>query len=205
MRIDSDKANTITSSSPHLLHPWHGIDPICEKSEVLAYIENTPISKIKYELDAASGLLCVDHGQQSSALPPAAYGFIPRTLCGSRVAQLNSRLRGDLSALDVFVLSERPIEFPGVLARTRIIGVIPVRDETYVDDKLIAVLNRDAAFGTVSDISELPIYHLERISHFLAQESFTSVCEVGDADGSIRANALLKAALADYVARFGDD
>ncbi len=204
MRIRHDLDLEVSERSQQL-HPWHGVQPKIDGDYTLAYIENTPFSKLKYELDVRSGILSVDHAQESSALPPAAYGFIPGTLCGSRVAQLNSRLRGDLSALDVFVLSDRPIEFPGVLAPIRIVGVIPVRDESFVDDKIIGVLHKDAAFGGITDISEVPIHQLERISHFLAQESFTSVCEVGDASGAERANALLEASISDYNNRFARD
>ncbi|MGK0173191.1 MAG: inorganic pyrophosphatase [Gammaproteobacteria bacterium] len=128
-------------------HPWHGVDPIVGDSEVLIYIENAPLAKMKYETDMAYGLLKVDRPLETSSLPPAAYGFIPRTLCDTKVAHMNSRLRGDRAALDVFLLSEKPIEVHGVLAQGRIIAGVPVKDEGFVDDKLIAVLARDAVLG----------------------------------------------------------
>ena len=70
-------------------HPWHGLSagndpPHC----VQAYIEITPFDAVKYEIDKATGYLRVDHPQQTSALPPALYGFIPRTLCSPQVAAL---------------------------------------------------------------------------------------------------------------------
>jgi inorganic pyrophosphatase len=183
-------------------HPWHGVNPTVAAGGLIVYIENTSHTKIKYELDPGSGLLKVDRPQQTSALPPAAYGFVPQTLCGAKVAQLNARLRGDRAALDVFVLSERPIEVPGVLAQVRLIGGIPVRDENYVDDKLVAVLHRDAAFGAIKDISEVPIYMMERICHYLVQESSLNTAEVGDPFGYERAAVLLAAAIEDYHSRF---
>lgn len=189
--------------APHLqAHPWHGVDPTSGRNGLLVYIENTPLAVIKYEVEESSGLLKVDHPQETAALPPAAYGFVPRTLCGPKVAQLNARLRGDRAALDVYVLSERRLEVPGVLAEVQVIGGIPVKDETFVDDKLIAVLYRDAVFGHMQDISEVPIYALDRICHFLAQESSVGSSEVGDPFGRERAAILLQAALDDYKQKY---
>ena len=183
-------------------HPWHGVDPRSGSEGLIVFIENTPFAVIKYEVDQTSGLLKVDRPQQTAALPPAAYGFVPRTLCGAKVAQLNSRLRGDRSALDVYILSERPLEVPGVLAEVRIVGGIPVKDETYVDDKLIAVLCRDAVYGEIKDIAEIPVFALDRICHFLTQELATGATEVGDPFDVARANILLEAAFDDYENRY---
>jgi len=183
-------------------HPWHGVDPTSGRDGLLVFIENTPLAVMKYEVDEATGLLKVDHPQDTAALPPAAYGFVPRTLCGARVAQLNARLRGDRAALDVYVLSERRLEVPGVLAEVRVIGGIPVKDETFVDDKLIAVLYRDAVFGHMQDVSEVPVYAMDRICHFLAQESAAGSCEVGDPFGQERAATLLQAGLDDYAKKY---
>lgn len=188
-----------------LAHPWHGVRPVREAERLRIFVENVPFSKMKYEVDAETGLLFVDHAQETTALTPAAYGFVPRTLCGARVAQLNSRLRGDLSALDIFLLSERAIEVPGVLVDVRLVGVIPVQDENYVDDKLIGVLNKDAVFGGMSDISEVPVHHIDRISHFLSQEGMLGTCKVGDAQGATRAHMLLQAAIEDYQSKFGEE
>jgi inorganic pyrophosphatase len=166
------------------------------------YIENTPFELIKYEIDPVSGLLCVDHPLETSALPPTAYGFVPQTLCGPRVAQLNSRLRGDRAPLDVFVLSERPLNVPGVLAAVRVVGGVPVRDASFVDDKLIAVLARDTTYGDVDDIQQVPIPAMDRICHYLVQSPLDGSSHVGDPFGKHRAVELLEAALADYAQKF---
>ena len=124
------------------------------------------------------------------------------TLCGSKVAQLNSRLRGDRAALDVFLLSEKPIEVHGVLAEGRIIGGIPVKDEGFADDKLIAVLVRDPVYGHLKDVSELPIQSSDRICHFLLQDSVSRPTEIGDPYNSERAQQILQAGLADYKRQY---
>lgn len=184
-------------------HPWHGIDPMLSEDSLWMYVENTPLAKMKYEIDVASGILKVDHSHETSALPPEAYGFIPRTLCGSKVAQLRSRLRGDRAPLDVFLLSDRPIEVPGVLAEVRIIGGIPQTDEGSVDDKLVAVLIRDAVFGRMQDIAEVPVQTLDRICHYLREESVLGGSGIGDPYGRERAQAVLQAARNDYDTKFG--
>ncbi|MGR8947184.1 MAG: inorganic diphosphatase [Gammaproteobacteria bacterium] len=184
-------------------HPWHGVDPRVGDDKLLVYIENTPLSSIKYEIDEKTGILKVDRSQETAALPPAAYGFVPRSLCGSKVAQLNSRLRGDRAALDICVFSERPLCVPGVLAEVHVIGGIPVKDDTFVDDKLLAVLNKDAVYGNMRDLDELPVYMLDRVCHFLGSESLSGSTEIGDPFGRERALTLLRAALDDYESKYG--
>ncbi|MCB0990831.1 MAG: inorganic diphosphatase, partial [Acidimicrobiales bacterium] len=89
-------------------HPWHGL-PIGDKAPnvVDAFIEITPFDAVKYEIDKITGYLRVDRPQGSSALPPTLYGFIPRTYCGQRVADLTpSADTGDGDPLDICVLSQ---------------------------------------------------------------------------------------------------
>ena len=74
----SDTSNIELESKMTQAHPWHGVDPVVDNNRILIYIENAPLSKMKYELDLASGILKVDHPLETTSLPPAAYGFIPR-------------------------------------------------------------------------------------------------------------------------------
>lgn len=62
-------------------HPWHDL-PIGDKAPNLfnAVIEIPRGSKVKYELDKASGLLKVDRVLYSSVVYPHNYGFIPQVL-----------------------------------------------------------------------------------------------------------------------------
>ena len=184
-------------------HPWHGVTPQLAENNFLAFIETTPFDLMKYELDKETGLMRIDQPLETSSLPPSAYGFIPRTLCGRRVAKLSSRVRGDRAPLDVFVLSERPIQHHGVLCEIRVVGGIPLRDESFVDDKLIAVLTRDSSVGSAQSIAEVPIYLIERLTHFLSQTSLVNSPVVGDAYDRERAEALLYAGLGDYEDIYG--
>ena len=63
-------------------HPWHDLDigseaPCCFN----AVIEIPRGSKVKYELDKATGMMFVDRILYSSVVYPHNYGFIPQTLC----------------------------------------------------------------------------------------------------------------------------
>ena len=190
---------SVQESQQRRAHPWHGVNPRLDDQRFLAFIETTPFDLMKYELDMKLGLMRIDQPLETSSLPPSAYGFIPRTLCDPRVAQLSSRLKGDRAPLDVFVLSERSIQHHNVLCEMRVVGGVPLRDENLVDDKLIAVLARDANFGHVQSIAEVPIYLIERITHFLSQVSLAGAPIVGDPFDRARAENLLQAGLEDYA------
>ena len=117
-----------------MAHPWHdlAIDEPIEEG-FTAFIEIPKGSKVKYELDKDSGLLKVDRILFSAVHYPANYGFIPRTYCD------------DQDPLDVLVLAQEPV-VPMCMMRARAIGVMQMRDEKGLDDKVIAVFNHDPAF-----------------------------------------------------------
>jgi len=63
-------------------HPWHDVElPRYVEEAIPAIIEIPTGSKVKYELDKASGLLRVDRILFSAVHYPANYGFVPRTYC----------------------------------------------------------------------------------------------------------------------------
>ena len=89
----------------------------------------------KYELDKKTGLLRLDRVLYSAVYYPADYGFIPRTYCD------------DGDPLDVLVLIQEPV-YPLTIVGARAIGVMRMRDEKGVDDKIVAVSVRDPASRT---------------------------------------------------------
>src|SRR5690349_1103122 len=103
-------------------HPWHGLEvgpapPLL----VTAYIEITPFDSVKYEVDKATGYIRVDRPQTGAAQPPTLYGFVPRTLCGVRVAKLSAgATKGDDDPLDICVVSERPITRADIIMSARV-------------------------------------------------------------------------------------
>ena len=84
---------------------------------------------------------------------PADYGFIPRTFCD------------DGDPLDALVLSQEPV-YPLTIVEARAIGVVRMRDEKGIDDKIVAVSVRDPAFAEYTDKHDLPAHQLREIRRF---------------------------------------
>jgi inorganic pyrophosphatase len=192
-------------------HPWHGLAPGPDPPGlVTAFVEITPFDGVKYEVDKASGYLRVDRPQRTSALPPVLYGFVPRTYCGERVAALmEGATRGDGDPLDVCVLSERPIARAEVILTARVVGGVPMLDHGEADDKILAVLDGDLLWSAARDVGDLPTALVERVRHYLATYKTLPgedpLVRVGPAYGRAHAEQVVRAAIEDYGARFGDE
>lgn len=189
-------------------HPWHGLEPGPDLPDVVnAYIEITPFDLVKYEVDKTSGYLRVDRAQRTSSLPPALYGFIPRTYCAEAVAALMpSAARGDHDPLDICVLSERPIARAEVLVTARVVGGLPMIDGGEADDKIIAILHDDPVFGRVRDLDDVPPDLVGRLSHYFSTYKLGpdtgAAVEVGSAYGRAHAVDVVSAAMDDYRRHF---
>jgi len=151
-------------------HPWHGLEVGPDPPELVhAYIEITPFDFVKYEVDKVTGYLIVDRPQRTSSQPPALYGFIPRTYCGTNVAALEPDAdRADGDPLDILVVSERPIMHPEVILTARVVGGVRMIDTGESDDKIIAILDKDNFWADVNDIFDLPPALIERVRHYFA-------------------------------------
>ncbi len=137
------------------MHAWHDIyvDDHLIATAFPVVIEVPMGSKNKYELDKETGLLRLDRVLYSAVHYPANYGFIPRTFCE------------DGDPLDVLVLGQEPVT-PLTMMDARAIGVMRMRDEKGLDDKIIAVNTRDPAFADYTDHGQLPGYILREIRRF---------------------------------------
>lgn len=125
------------------LHAWHDVSWGHEVTEFFFTVIEIPEgSKVKYELDKATGLLRADRVLYSAVHYPTNYGFVPQSYCD------------DGDPLDVLLLSQQPL-VPLSIARARAIGVIPMSDERGQDDKIIAVHIDDPQFADYHDIGEL--------------------------------------------------
>lgn len=197
-------------------HPWHGV-PIGKEAPGLltAYIEIVPSDTVKYELDKGTGLLKVDRPQQFSNVCPAHYGLVPQTYCGERVAErLSLRsgrhgIVGDGDPLDICVLTEKVIPHGDILLRAIPIGGLSMIDGDEADDKIIAVMEGDAAFGAWRDIAESPASLIERLRHyFLTYKNVPgeqpAKVEITQVYGRDEALAVIEASHQDYLARFAD-
>ncbi|MCK6508481.1 inorganic pyrophosphatase [Myxococcota bacterium] len=192
-------------------HPWHGLSVGPQPPRVVhAYIEITTYDSVKYEVDKETGYLRVDRPQRFSSQPPALYGFIPRTYCGTRVGQLSPKSqRGDGDPMDICVLSERSISRAEVLLNARVIGGLRMIDDNEADDKVIAVLENDSFWSDIEHFSQLPDVLIDRLRHYFltyksvpGQEAAKVALDgIYDAD---EAQRVVQAAMLDYVDEFGD-
>ncbi|MCW5699346.1 MAG: inorganic diphosphatase [Rhodospirillales bacterium] len=110
---------------------------------------------VKYELDKASGAIYVDRFLHTAMYYPFNYGFIPHTLSE------------DGDPVDAAVLGQVPVT-PGVIIRSRPIGVLIMEDEAGLDEKILSV-PVDALHPFYADVAsyrELPPIMRDQISHF---------------------------------------
>ena len=137
------------------MHPWHDsyIDDAIVRDAFPVVIEIPKGSKNKYELDKETGLLRLDRVLYSAVHYPADYGFIPRTFCD------------DGDPLDALVLGQEPV-YPLTIVEARAIGVMRMRDEKGIDDKIVAVSVRDPAFAHFTDKAQLPGHVLLEVRRF---------------------------------------
>lgn len=192
-------------------HPWHGLEVGPKVPETVnAYIEITPFDQVKYEIDKKTGYLFVDRPHRTSSQPPSLYGFIPRTFCGDRVAELMGKegVKGDHDPLDICVLSDRPITRADIIMHARVVGGLPMIDGGEADDKIIAVLENDYVFSDAKDITDLPEVLIERLHHYFTtyklQPGKEISVEIGPAYGAKHAHAVIEASVLDYNERYGE-
>jgi inorganic pyrophosphatase len=171
------------------MHAWHDIyiDDAMIESSFPVVIEVPKGSKNKYELDKETGFLRLDRILYSAMYYPADYGFIPRTFCD------------DGDPLDALVLSQEAV-VPLTMVEARAIGLMRMRDEKGIDDKIIAVSIHDPAFNTYQNHTELPEHTLKQIKRFFedykALENKQVV--VDDFMGPVDAARVLREALGMY-------
>lgn len=196
-------------------HPWHGV-PIGPEApaKVNTYIEIVPTDTVKYELDKVTGLLRIDRPQLYSNVCPALYGLIPQTFCGERVGDYCAErtgqpgIRGDQDPLDVCVLTEKAISHGDILLRSRPVGGLRMIDNAEADDKILAVMEGDAAYGPIDDVSQCPEPLVERLKHyFLTYKDVPGSprvhCRITHVYGRDEAYEVIRRSHEDYQARFG--
>ena len=155
-----------------------------------------------------TGYLKVDRPHRTSSQHPTLYGFIPRTYCGERVANLMQDAKcGDGDPLDICVISERPIARTEIILHARIVGGLPMLDAGEADDKIIAVLENDAIWSEVNDLCELPDALVSRMRHYFETYKLDpdapNQVSIGDAYGRSHAEEVVEAAIKDYDDEFG--
>ena len=171
------------------MHPWHDtdIDEALVANAFPVVIEIPKGSTNKYELDKKTGLLRLDRVLYSAVHYPADYGFIPRTYCA------------DGDPLDALVLGQEPV-YPLTLVEARAIGVMRMRDEKGVDDKIVAVSIRDPAYADYTDKEQLPGHVFRQLRRFFEDYKKLELKQVvvDDLLGPAEAVTIIKDALAQY-------
>jgi len=196
-------------------HPWHGITAGDAAPEIVnVFVELVPSDTVKYEVDKVTGHLKLDRPQKFSNICPAPYGFVPRTWCHDRVAALameatgRPAIVGDGDPVDICVLTEHTINRGGLIVRARPIGGLRLFDRQEADDKLIAVLVDDPAFGIFRDITDVPPALVDRIRHYfltykdLPEPGWERTCEITDVYDAATAREVVRRAMADYAAGY---
>jgi inorganic pyrophosphatase len=197
-------------------HPWHGVTPGERAPELVsAYIEIVPTDAVKYELDKRSGHLKVDRPQRFSSMCPTLYGFIPQTYCGTEVAALCAQrtgregIEGDGDPMDICVLSEKTFAHGSFFLNAKPLGGLRMIDGQQADDKIIAVLESDLAYGRIENIHDVPQGIIDRLKHyFLSYKQFpgdapkkVEIAEVYDRE---EAMDVITRSLRDYKTKFGE-
>lgn len=122
---------------------------------VEAVVEIPKGSRNKYEIDHETGIVRLDRVLFSSVHYPTDYGFVLNTMAA------------DSDPLDVLIIVEEPT-FPGCHVMIRPIGVLVMRDEKGLDEKILAVPIADPRFNTIKDISQLQPHWLTEIENFFS-------------------------------------
>jgi inorganic pyrophosphatase len=171
-------------------HPWHDIDVSPEDVEdnLPVVIEIPAGSKNKYELHKPSGYLKLDRVLHSAVRYPANYGFIPQSYCD------------DDDPLDVMVIGQEAV-VPMTIMYVRPVGVMHMRDQGRLDDKIIAVSVFDPLYSHMMDLGQLPPHLLTEIRRFFLDYKVLEEkeVEIEPFEGRGPALAVIRQALADYV------
>ncbi len=216
MSVDENQALNKLLSLLFQAHPWHGVTAGAEAPRVVnAYIEIVPTDAVKYELDKPSGHLKVDRPQRFSSFPPTLYGFIPQSFCGESVGRLceertgRTGVRGDGDPMDICVLTEKPVTHGNIFIRARPVGGLRMIDGNEADDKIIAVLDSDVAFGHIESIAQVPTGLVDRLRHYfltykqLPHEAPRRV-EIADVYDRDEALVVIERSFEDYRSNFGE-
>ena len=110
---------------------------------------------IKYEVDKDSGAMFVDRFLYTAMRYPCNYGFVPHTLAD------------DGDPVDVMCVGQRAL-FPGAVVGARPVGVLHMRDEAGMDEKVLAVPSQRLTryYDNVKEYTDLPETFRDRIKHF---------------------------------------
>ena len=115
----------------------------------------------------------------------------------------------DKLKVHVILLTEKDFTHGNILVQALPIGGLAMLDGSEVDDKIVAVMVKDAVYGGVQDISHLPTLLVDRLKHYFltykqAPSEAHPACELTRVYGRDEAFEVIRRSQADYQARFGE-
>ena len=110
----------------------------------------------KYEYDEKLDIIKLDRVLHSPVHYPVDYGFIPMT----------RSLDGD--HMDVMVMTNSPT-FSGCFLEARPIGVLLMKDEKGIDEKVLAVPLRNPQFDEIKELKDVSPHFMDEIVHFFSE------------------------------------
>jgi inorganic pyrophosphatase len=120
-----------------------------------------------------------------------------------------SGITGDGDPLDICVLTEKAIPRGDILLQAVPIGGLRMIDRNEADDKIIAVMQGDATYGNLQEISECPSALIDRLKHYFltykdASQTTERRCEITHVYDRQEAYEVMRRSQEDYTERFGD-
>ncbi len=161
--------------------------------EINVVIDIPKGSSNKYEYQEDKGYFELDRVMYSPFFYPFDYGFIPQTASE------------DGDSLDVVLLTTFPI-FSGCVIKARPIGLLLMKDEEGLDNKIIAVPleSVDPRFKEIQDIKDVPEHLKKEIEVFfsdykkLEKEKYKLV-KIDGYQGVEKAKEIIKKAIEKYT------
>ena len=172
---------------------WHDISPEeITPSSFSAVIEISKGSKLKYEMDKATGLMRLDRILYTSTHYPANYGFIPLTYAD------------DNDPLDVLVICSEAIN-PMTLVKVYPIGVLTMTDSGALDEKIIAIPFADPNYNMFRSVFDLPSHVFAEIRHFFEvyKQLENKETVVNELQGPETAEKIIGNYIENYKVHFG--
>jgi inorganic pyrophosphatase len=144
-------------SSKSLIDPTR-LEPVRKKDELLQVIIETPQgSRNKFSFDSEQEIFALKKVLPAGMVFPYDFGFLPKTIAD------------DGDPIDVLLLMDEPA-FPGVLVRSRLIGVIEGEQidgkKRVRNDRLVAIADANHMYANVRKLNDLPKQFLHELEDF---------------------------------------
>jgi len=173
---------------------WHDITIGAGSPTTINVIVEIPKgSQNKYEFDKETGVFMLDRVLFSPIHYPGDYGIIPQTL------------GEDGDPLDALVLVTYPT-YPGILIKSRPIGVLRMQDDGENDEKVLCVPADDVRLTSLTDITNVHEAVRQEIAHFFEvyKQLEAKTVKVGGWDDAAAAHDVIKDSITRYQEKFPD-